>query len=122
MKDSENLVVTMDHFRRALGDVSDLHHDDVIEIPGMPVATRLYLTAGVAIRFASKQARCGWQAWTLQSLVADGVTQDEVGRDFIQAELRLTSTRSGVVRIRYANNASHGDAYLNSEHLFGWSG
>ncbi|AHN77547.1 hypothetical protein DA70_16205 [Pandoraea pnomenusa] len=54
MKDSENLVVTMDHFRRSLGDVSDLHYDDVMEIPGMPIATRLYLTAGVAIRFVER--------------------------------------------------------------------
>lgn len=87
----------------------------------MDVATRLYLTAGVAIRFASKHARCGWQAWTLQSLVADGVIQDEVGRDFTQADLRLMSTRSGSIRIRYANSALHGDAYLNGDHLFGWS-
>ncbi|RKT25616.1 hypothetical protein B0G69_1335 [Paraburkholderia sp. RAU2J] len=49
MTDSTNDVFTLDHFRRALGDVSDLHYDDLHEIPYMNVATRLYLTAGVAV-------------------------------------------------------------------------
>lgn len=52
-----NDVFTLDHFQRALGDVSDLHYDDLHETPYMNVATRLYLTAGVAVRFASKRAK-----------------------------------------------------------------
>jgi hypothetical protein len=121
MTDSTNDVFTLDHFRRALGDVSDLHYDDLQEIPYMDVATRLYLTAGIAVRFASKRSRCPWRAWHLDSFVADGVNQHQLGLEFFVGELRFSSDGNGTIRVKYTDNASNGDAYFDREHLFGWS-
>lgn len=122
MTDVTSDVFTLGHFRRALEDVSHLHFDDLHEIPHMNVGTRLYLTAGVAVRFASERAKCQWQAWHLDSFVADGVNQHQLGHDFSAGELRFSSEGKGTIRVKYTGNASNGDAYFDQEHLFGWSG
>jgi hypothetical protein len=95
--------------------------DDLPEIPYMNVAARLYLTAGVAVRFASKSAKCQWQAWHLDSFVSDGVDQYQIGHDFTTGELRFSSDDGGTIRVKYNDNALNGAAYFDSEHLFGWS-
>lgn len=104
-----------------VANLSNLHFDDLHEISYMNVAARLHLTAGVAVRFASKRAKCQWRAWALDSFVADGVGQDYLGRDFMTGELRFSSDDAKIIRIRYTDSASNGDAYFGDEHLFGWS-
>lgn len=119
--DSMKVVITLDHFRRAMIDLSSLHYDDLLDIPYMDVSARLYLTAGVAVRFASKRAKCKWQAWHLDAFVADGTGQDRLGGDFTTGELRFSLDDGKAIRINYTDSASNGDAYFGDEHLFGWS-
>jgi len=112
---------SLDHFRRALIDLSDLHYDDFPEIPDMNVAARIYLTAGVSIRFASKIEKCSWTKWKIESFSASPYKGDAIGASFDTAQLIIKSDSGKVITIRYAKSGLRGDAYLQGKSLLGWT-
>jgi hypothetical protein len=88
----------------------------------MTVASRLHVTAGMALRLASRQTKCPWQSWRLDSFTADGTTCDRLGDDFAAARMVFSGDCGKSLRIDYEDNAICGTAYLDDEYLYGWTG